>query len=111
MDLFCCAFLLVVHSQEVTSKIELNLPDHFSVEFKDFLRQALKKDPKERPTARQLLKHPWLRHQSLAALAADQEEAAAVSFLMVHTTFKACNQSFRHTATIHCFLFLLGGKQ
>ena len=39
--------------------------------------QALRKNASERPSARQLLRHPWLRSQSLAALAADQEEAAA----------------------------------
>ena len=63
--------------EELGKKGELDLPPHFSANFKDFLRQSLKKDPAQRLTARQLLRHPWLRSQSLAALAADQEEAAA----------------------------------
>lgn len=63
---------------EYVSKGELNLPAHFSAEFRDFLRLALKKKGADRPTARQMLRHPWLRAQSLAALVADQEEAAAV---------------------------------
>eukprot|EP00750_Incisomonas_marina_P026402 INCI5904.1.p1 GENE.INCI5904.1~~INCI5904.1.p1 ORF type:complete len:866 (-),score=169.27 INCI5904.1:1844-4441(-) len=62
---------------EEVSKGELDLPAHFSANFRDFLRLALKKRASDRPSARQLLRHPWLKSQSLKALAADQEEAAA----------------------------------
>jgi serine/threonine protein kinase len=34
--------------------------DEFSTVFRDFIDQCLKKDPKERPSASQLLEHPFL---------------------------------------------------
>lgn len=33
---------------------------HLSPELQDFLSQALQRDPELRPTAVQLLQHPWL---------------------------------------------------
>lgn len=42
------------------------LPPNISPDLADFLLQCWRKDPLERPTAKQLLEHPWLRiaHQS-----------------------------------------------
>ena len=48
---------------EEVSKGELDLPAHFSANFRDFLRLALKKRASDRPSARQLLRHPWLKSQ------------------------------------------------
>ncbi|KAK9837312.1 hypothetical protein WJX81_005473 [Elliptochloris bilobata] len=40
------------------------LPQHLSAPARDFLLQALTKDPTQRPTAGQLLHHPWLAGRS-----------------------------------------------
>ncbi|PSC71935.1 aurora other [Micractinium conductrix] len=42
-------------------KLEPFLPTNLSDEARDFIRQALQKDPSKRPTVQALLRHPWLR--------------------------------------------------
>lgn len=42
-------------------KLEPSIPSHLSDQAKGFIRQALKKDPSQRPTVHQMLRHPWLR--------------------------------------------------
>lgn len=37
------------------------LPDHLSAKCSDFVCQAIKRDPAERPRALELLKHAWLK--------------------------------------------------
>lgn len=37
------------------------IPDHLSDEGKDFVRQCLQRNPKLRPTATQLLEHPFVK--------------------------------------------------
>lgn len=38
------------------------LPTHLSAACRDFIRQALTKDPRQRPSAKQLLQHSWIQH-------------------------------------------------
>lgn len=42
-----------------TRQKELECPETFSAELKDLLTSVLNKDPSKRPTAIQLLQHPW----------------------------------------------------
>lgn len=40
------------------------IPDHLSNEAKSFIRLCLQREPSARPTASQLLDHPFLRDQT-----------------------------------------------
>ena len=42
-----------------------NLDSNFSRWAKDFISKILRKDPRKRPTAQELLKHPWLQNSAL----------------------------------------------
>jgi mitogen-activated protein kinase kinase kinase YODA len=41
------------------------IPDHLSEEGKDFIRKCLQRDPSSRPTAVDLLQHPFVRNASV----------------------------------------------
>lgn len=50
----------------VNSKDIPEIPSHLSREGKDFLRLCLQRDPSARPTAAQLMDHPFVRDQATA---------------------------------------------
>lgn len=43
-----------------------DIPDHLSSEAKSFLKLCLQRDPAARPTAAQLIEHPWVKDQASA---------------------------------------------
>nr|GMC70581.1 mitogen-activated protein kinase kinase kinase A-like [Ipomoea batatas] len=54
-----------------------SVPDFLSDEAKDFLEKCLRRDPRERWTAKQLLKHPFLRE--INSLALPKQESIIIS--------------------------------
>ncbi|TVU28808.1 hypothetical protein EJB05_20341 [Eragrostis curvula] len=58
------------------------IPDHLSEEGKDFIRQCLQRDPSSRPTAVDLLQHPFVRNASVlekSVASNPLEQLAAIS--------------------------------
>jgi aurora kinase len=57
-------------------KLEPSLPAHLSDQAKTFIRAALKKDPAQRPTVHQMLRHPWLRTYQVRAQPLELKQAS-----------------------------------
>ena len=60
-----------IHPMKVLFLIPKNpapvLDGNFSKECKDFVHRCLRKEPKERPSARELLRHPWIKRAKKTA--------------------------------------------
>ncbi|KDD76635.1 protein kinase [Helicosporidium sp. ATCC 50920] len=58
-------------------KAEIFMPEHLSIGARDFILQTLRRDPDQRPTAEQLLQHPWIQSLAGGAGAAAEAESEA----------------------------------
>lgn len=58
-----CSGLKVAAMFKIGNSKELPIiPEHLSDEGKDFIRQCLQREPRSRPTAAQLLDHPFVKN-------------------------------------------------
>ena len=61
--MFTCSGLKVAAMFKIGNSKDLPaIPDHLSDEGKDFVRQCLQRNPLHRPTAAQLLEHPFVKN-------------------------------------------------
>lgn len=80
---------------------KLESPSHWSKQFNDFIAKCLTKDPTQRPTATELLQHPFLKTESSedkrAILAMISEYKAEVfeEVIVVHDEEVSCCLSFQ----------------
>ncbi len=56
-----CDNAFAVMFQVTKGELVKRIPTTISEEAKDFIRQCVRMEPKDRPTTKQLLSHPWLR--------------------------------------------------
>ncbi|XP_031270169.1 mitogen-activated protein kinase kinase kinase ANP1-like isoform X3 [Pistacia vera] len=80
-----------------TTKSHPPIPEHLSVEAKDFLLKCLQKEPNTRPTASELLKHPFVTgecgesHPLLHASVMENSEIASPSHATNLENFLSCS--------------------
>ncbi|XP_050380085.1 mitogen-activated protein kinase kinase kinase ANP1-like isoform X1 [Argentina anserina] len=99
-----------------TTKSHPPIPEHISVEAKDFLLKCLQKEPNLRPTASELLQHPFVSgqpmesHTSLRPSIMEDSGIPSPSFSSNLQTFEMstcrdssemCNMDSLHCSTIH----------
>ncbi|KAG1361331.1 Mitogen-activated protein kinase kinase kinase YODA [Cocos nucifera] len=65
------------------------IPDHLSVDGKDFVRQCLQREPSNRPTAAELLQHPFVKNAALL------EKCVSVSNPFLLPTSVPCGTNFK----------------
>ncbi|KAK2989014.1 hypothetical protein RJ640_014204, partial [Escallonia rubra] len=58
------ALFKIINSEDIPK-----IPEHLSLDAQDFMKLCLQRDPSARPTASQLLDHPFVRHQATTRVA------------------------------------------
>jgi serine/threonine protein kinase len=93
LSLVLCASLKVAAMFKIGNSKELPLiPDNMSEEGKDFVRLCLQRNPLHRPTAAQLLEHPFVKNAApleRPILSADPSDAPPVISNAVRSLVRA----------------------
>ena len=86
------------------------IPDHLSEEGKDFIRLCLQRDPSSRPTAVDLLQHPFVRNApplEKSSASHPLEQLTAIScrtHSKVSTVYSCCSNVIFQLINLHALL-------
>jgi len=68
------------------------LPENLPEDIKDFVLKCFEKDPAKRPTAEELLQHPWLTNNQLDSLVGQEANKMKVDYKSVRKSLKSLHK-------------------